>query len=252
MHLRLPALIAALLFVTACAGLSAQPTPGGKPLISLLSPTEGARYAAAEVIDITVSAVSSAKLASIEIAVGGAAPQTLNIDPPETATTVSVRVTPNEQGRVTIAATAIDGAGVRSDPAIIHIVVGQEQPINAAPREATVQPACALAAQYVSDVSIPDGTRVQAGAQFVKTWRMRNTSNCDWPAGYRLAFFENEPFGPVNLSEPLGPVAREAEFEVSVQLTAPAASGVYTSTWRLRDTTGKSFGNRVYVAIRVP
>jgi Ig-like domain from next to BRCA1 gene len=252
MHLRLPALISSLLFVTACAGLSAQPTPGGKPLIALLSPAEGARYAAGEAIDITVSAVSSAQLASIEIVVGGAAPQTRSIDPPETASTVSIHVTPNEQGRVTIAATAIDSTGVRGDPAIIHIVVGQEQPIEAAPGEATVPPGCSLAAQYVTDVSIPDGTQVQAGALFVKTWRMRNTSSCDWPAGYRLAFFENEPFGPVNLSDPLGPVAREAEFEVSVQLTAPAASGLYTSTWRLRDTTGKSFGNRVYVAIRVP
>lgn len=253
MHLRLPALISALLLLTACAGLPAQPTPGGRPLISVLSPADGARYTANEAIDITVSAVSSAKLAGIEIAVGGAAPQTRSIDPAETASTISVRVTPNEQGRITVAATAIDSIGTRSDPAIIHIIVGQEQPVPAAATSgAAAQPGCALAAQYVADVSIPDGTQVQAGAQFVKTWRMRNTSGCDWPAGYRLAFFENEPLGPVNLSDPLGPVARDAEFEVSVQLTAPSASGLYTSTWRLRDTGGGSFGNRVYVAIRVP
>ncbi|HET6846235.1 MAG TPA: NBR1-Ig-like domain-containing protein, partial [Anaerolineales bacterium] len=44
------------------------------------------------------------------------------------------------------------------------------------------------AAAFVRDVSIPDGTTVQPGADFTKTWRLSNVGTCTWTTAYALVF----------------------------------------------------------------
>jgi Ig-like domain from next to BRCA1 gene/Bacterial Ig domain len=48
--------------------------------------------------------------------------------------------------------------------------------------------ACTPNSQYVADVTIPDGTAVEPGSTFVKTWRVRSTGNCAWDQAYSIAF----------------------------------------------------------------
>lgn len=259
-----------LLALCACAPAK---EPIGKPKLVILGPVDGARFKVGEPIGATFSAVGRGKLLKIVVTINGAEEQSRQIDPPDTVATIGMSLNTRSTGKLILSAAAIDAGGERSEAAIVSIFVGDEQAstetsgvsgannaagngttaaVDGVPQPSASIPGCALGAQYLSDISIPDGTQIQAGANFVKTWRMRNTSTCNWPAGFRLAFFEDEPMSKAAVSDPLGPITQNQDFDVSVALTAPQVKGVYTSTWRLRDTSGTSFGNRVYVSVRVP
>ncbi|MEJ5225622.1 MAG: NBR1-Ig-like domain-containing protein, partial [Anaerolineales bacterium] len=108
-------------------------------------------------------------------------------------------------------------------------------------------------AAYVADISIPDGTSINAGAEFLKTWRIKNTGTCTWKADYRLVYGypANGPFA--NTSVTLGKeVAPGATVDLSVTLKAPAEKGSYTGAWRMSNSAGFAFGEFVTVAIVVP
>jgi len=90
-------------------------------------------------------------------------------------------------------------------------------------------------ALFVNDVTIPDGTVVEPGKGFKKTWRLRNTGACTW-SGYTLVFDSGESMSPV--IDPIGTVAPGQEVDVSVSFTAPVAPGDYRSYWRIRNPSG--------------
>ena len=45
-------------------------------------------------------------------------------------------------------------------------------------------------AQFITDVTVPDGAKYEPGATFKKTWRLKNIGTCTWDnillAGFRL------------------------------------------------------------------
>src|SRR5687767_9578254 len=51
------------------------------------------------------------------------------------------------------------------------------------------------AAQFVADVTVPDGKVYNAGDSFDKTWRLKNVGTCTWNGSYTLSFFSGEPMG---------------------------------------------------------
>ena len=73
----------------------------------------------------------------------------------------------------------------------------------------------ALAAIFVNDVTVPDGQVFPPGAEFVKCWRLRNTSERDWPENTELVFLAGDSLSDYSLPSVLiGPVAAGAEFDV--------------------------------------
>jgi hypothetical protein len=105
-------------------------------------------------------------------------------------------------------------------------------------------------AVYVDDVTIPDGSVIAPGQVFHKTWRVRNTGDAPWDAGYGLGFTGDHPldapgFVPVTTARP------GATADVSVTLRAPDEPSTYRSTWRLRDAAGHSFGDFLFAEIVV-
>ncbi|MEM5773401.1 MAG: NBR1-Ig-like domain-containing protein, partial [Anaerolineaceae bacterium] len=52
----------------------------------------------------------------------------------------------------------------------------------------TATPTPCYWAQFVKDVTIPDGTEIDAGADFTKTWRLKNIGACAWNTGFDLVF----------------------------------------------------------------
>jgi hypothetical protein len=92
------------------------------------------------------------------------------------------------------------------------------------------------AALFVKDVTIPDGTPVEPGATFKKTWRLKNVGTCAW-SGYTLVFDNGEAMGGV--PDLIGTVAPGQEVDVSVSFTVPATlDGTVRSYWRLRNASG--------------
>ena len=101
------------------------------------------------------------------------------------------------------------------------------------------------------DANIPDNTVMTPGQDFIKTWRVKNAGTCPWGAGYVLAFTgtgDDMDGQFIALTEVIQP---GQEVEVSVQFKAPAAAGVYVSTWTMRNPQGVTFLDAIYVKIIV-
>jgi len=91
-------------------------------------------------------------------------------------------------------------------------------------------------AQFVRDVTIPDGTTYAPGASFTKTWRLQNAGTCTW-SGYSLVFDSGDQMNGTSPTA-IGNVSLGQEVDVSVTLTAPAAAGSYRGYWRIRNASG--------------
>jgi hypothetical protein len=97
-------------------------------------------------------------------------------------------------------------------------------------------------AQFVSDVSVPDGTSFMTGTSFTKTWRLLNAGNCTWTTAYKLIFESGDPMGaPASVNLPVDVPPGQA-LDISVNMTAPAAAGHYVGYWKLSNEAGIPFG----------
>lgn len=105
-------------------------------------------------------------------------------------------------------------------------------------------------AAYISDVTIPDNTVVEAGQAFVKTWMIQNTGSCTWDSNYALTFVSGDEMSGATTSIS-NSVAPGQQAELSVTLTAPTLAGQYKGYWRLANDSGNLFGEAVYVLIDV-
>ncbi|MEJ2411753.1 MAG: NBR1-Ig-like domain-containing protein, partial [Anaerolineales bacterium] len=114
------------------------------------------------------------------------------------------------------------------------------QPTNTQPPTDTPIP-CNLA-RFVKDVSIPDGTKLEPGEDFTKTWRLKNTGSCAWTSGYDIVFSGGDAMNaPAAVQITTGTVQPGNNVDVSVDLTAPNAEGTYRGNWQLRDPSGVIF-----------
>lgn len=96
--------------------------------------------------------------------------------------------------------------------------------------QATATPNCPLA-QFVTDVTIPDGTTMLPGQTFNKKWRLRNIGACAWN-GYSLVFDSGESMnGPA--TKAIAAVNPGQEIDIDVDLKAPTTPGTYRGYWRL-------------------
>ena len=106
------------------------------------------------------------------------------------------------------------------------------------------------AASFITDVTYPDGTEVNAGDSFTKTWRLRNVGSCSWTPSYALVFTGGEAMAGPAAQSLVGNVNPGQTVDVSVALTAPAADGTHTGNWALRNAAGVIFSH-FYVQISV-
>lgn len=105
--------------------------------------------------------------------------------------------------------------------------------------------ACTYRANYIADVTIPDGTIVASGVQFVKTWRVLNSGTCPWGPGttvQNMQFINGNPLGAPNLVPIPNQIAAGAQGDISISMTAPAQAGAYRSSWKLRADNGQLIG----------
>lgn len=100
------------------------------------------------------------------------------------------------------------------------------------------------------DVTVPDGTQMSPGQDFVKTWKIRNAGSCTWGTGYTPIFAYGEKMG--GIPEPLaGAVAPGEEVEVSVRFKAPNNTGEFSGYWRMANVSNIPFGEIISVLIVV-
>lgn len=137
------------------------------------------------------------------------------------ATAAAVTPTPTEPAPVI---TATLPGGPATAPAVAGVTPGGDK------------------AEYVADVTIPDGTVFAPGESFQKTWRIANTGITTWTTAYELVFIDGDLLG-APASVPLPQEVKPGErVEITVDMIAPEAARSYVSYWKLRTPQGQVFG----------
>lgn len=114
--------------------------------------------------------------------------------------------------------------------------------ITPGPVTVTVPPSACDKAQFIADINVPDGTVMQPGATFTKTWRLKNVGSCAWSTSYQLVFFNGEQMSaPSSAAFPKN-VAVGETVDISINMTAPSAAGSYRGYWMFKNVSGALFG----------
>jgi hypothetical protein len=185
-------------------------------------------------------------------------PATIAVPPTDPGSTAEVTVSltaPADEGEFTgVWQLALaDGSPFGARP-YVRIAVEAGLTASPPPEAGTDEPVnttgCTLDVVFVEDLTIPDDTPIAPGQAFTKTWRLRNTSLCDWGLGYRFVFESGSLMG-ANGTVALPPVKAGREFDVSVDFVAPTTPGEYTSRWQVVGPDGEAFGSTPFVRIIV-
>lgn len=105
-------------------------------------------------------------------------------------------------------------------------------------------------AQFVDDVTIPDGTTLDPNETFTKTWRLKNVGTCSWTPSYAVVFSSGDSMNGPSTQALAGNVNPGQTVDISIDLKAPAANGNYKGFWKLRNSAGVHF-TQFYVDIKV-
>lgn len=142
--------------------------------------------------------------------------------------------------------TVDSGTGATDTPETSDAATDTPQPSNT-PLPTNTQPPsdtpipCNMG-RFVTDVTIPDGTKFEPGETFTKTWRLKNVGSCAWTSGYDIVFSGGDAMdAPASVQITSGTVQPGNNVDVSVQLTAPDDEGTYRGNWQLRDPNGVIF-----------
>jgi len=105
-------------------------------------------------------------------------------------------------------------------------------------------------ADFVADVTIPDGTVLDPNESFTKTWRLKNAGTCSWTSSYSVVFSNGDSMGGPANQALSGNVNPGQTVDISIDLKAPGTNGNYTGYWKLRNAAGVTFAT-FYVDIKV-
>lgn len=97
-------------------------------------------------------------------------------------------------------------------------------------------------AQFVEDVTVPDGTQFAPGTKFTKTWRIKNVGDTLWTQQYTLEYTAGARMpliGKVSFPQDVVP---GQTMDLSVDMVAPQSPGDYTSLFQFRSDKGVPFG----------
>lgn len=98
------------------------------------------------------------------------------------------------------------------------------------------------AAQFIQDVSIPDGTLIRPGQKFTKVWEFKNVGNCTWTESYAVVHVYGQLMG-VASPVPLRKVVHPGEnVEISLNMQAPYIPACWVGWWKFQDEEGNRFG----------
>jgi hypothetical protein len=167
-----------------------------------------------------------------------AAAQTVEAQLTQMAQPAAATLTPIPQQQTTQPAAQPTATLVPAQPTATLTPIPQQQ-ATLAP---TATPIPCDRAKFEKDVTIPDGTDMDPGETFIKTWRLRNDGSCTWSSSYALVYS-----GGANLNAPAsvplpGSVAPGQTVDVSVTLRAPDDGGDFHSDFKLRNASNVIFG----------
>ncbi|MBE0682789.1 MAG: hypothetical protein IH589_12840 [Anaerolineales bacterium] len=134
----------------------------------------------------------------------------------------------------------ISRPGGGTPPTVTPTVTGTP-PTPTPTKSVTPVPSACDRAQFIADVTVPDGTSFAPGIGFSKTWRLKNIGTCTW-TNYSLIFDSGEKMGGPDSALIPTSVAPGQTVDITIQLTSPTTAGTYRGYWKLKNNTGIPFG----------
>ncbi len=131
---------------------------------------------------------------------------------------------------------------INSEPVLIPTatpVPPVDQPVN-----------CKNVMVYMADVSYPDGTEVNPGTEFTKTWRIYNNGSCKWYEAYTVEFTDGDYMSANSTVIPQLTIPGTV-VEVAMKMKAPEANGTYVGYYQMRAPDGTFFGPKLTAKIVV-
>ncbi|MBQ4512104.1 MAG: hypothetical protein II969_03860, partial [Anaerolineaceae bacterium] len=101
---------------------------------------------------------------------------------------------------------------------------------------------CTNIAEFIEDVTVPDGMVFDPGESFTKVWRLKNTGTCTWNRSYRVVSSGLFHMGGSQYAYLTGNVEPGETVDISMDLTAPVVYGDFKSEYLLVDGNGNRFG----------
>jgi hypothetical protein len=103
-------------------------------------------------------------------------------------------------------------------------------------------PSCFNRAEFLKHLTTSDNTALEAGQNFMKVWRIKNTGTCIWTTEYKLVFFSGDEMGaPPSMALP-NSVQPGETIDLQIPMTAPLNTTTVTSNWVLQAANGAIFG----------
>ena len=101
---------------------------------------------------------------------------------------------------------------------------------------------CVNSAEFIEDVTVPDGTVLSPGEHFRKVWRLKNTGTCTWSRSYKVVSSGMFHMGGSQYAYLADTVEPGETADISMNLIAPVIYGNFESEYMLEDDNGIRFG----------
>ena len=97
-------------------------------------------------------------------------------------------------------------------------------------------------ADFVADVTYPDGSVIGRNVPFTKVWRIKNIGTCSWTTSFAIVFVDGDAMSAPAAVALTGTVNPGQTIDISVNLISPNKDGHYRGYFKLRDASGVLFG----------
>jgi hypothetical protein len=245
--------------------------------VTVSSPDNNAYVPFGKPVQVSVTATAATGITRVELSVNGTLVAVSNNAEANSPYQPAIFYTPLTEGTLNLIVRAYDKNNTASAPVGLTLVSVPESQATTdpdgtaiiaspVPGSTTNPPAatptaiagvvgpdgCTLNAQFIADVTVPDGATIPLRANFIKTWRVRNTGSCTWNNTYKLVFASGNQFNAPG-SVPLSTAKPNDVIDISVPMQGPAGeSRSLGAEWRFAAPNNTIFGNALTVVISLP
>lgn len=116
------------------------------------------------------------------------------------------------------------------------------RPPTSTPLPPTATPLPCNVAQFIADITIPDGEIMETSKPFTKIWGLKNVGSCIWTEDFTVVFASGDPMSAPEFTV-LPKVVLPGEYvNVAVDMKVPDQPGSYIGHYQLKTDEGVPFG----------
>ena len=161
--------------------------------------------------------------------------------------TVEARFTQDAENAIQPESIKTEKSAEIATASVISTIPAIATTVDVATPDVCVVPEGALVANLVYE-NMPDGTVLETGEYFTKSWTLQNNGTYTWHKGYKLIFWDGNRLGGSFEYPFFDDVAPGETMAMPIQLLAPDSAGTYSGSWKIKTPSGCIFGVGQYNA----